>query len=51
MCQAELAEEAHFRKAAISQIEAGEREVKTAVLLYLGYALNKPITYFFPKMA
>lgn len=49
MSQAELAEEAHFRQAAISQIEAGKREVTAADLLYLSYSLNKPIIYFFPQ--
>ena len=49
MSQAELAEKAHFRQAAISQIEAGKREITSTDLLYLSYALNKPITYFFPK--
>ncbi len=48
MSQAELAEEAHFRQASISQIEAGKREVTAADLLYLSYSLNKPIIYFFP---
>jgi len=49
MSQADLADIAHFRQAAISQIETGKREVSSAELLYLGFALNKPITYFFPK--
>ena len=49
MSQAELAEKAYFRQAAISQIEAGKREVSSSDLLYLSYALNKPITYFFPE--
>jgi transcriptional regulator with XRE-family HTH domain len=49
MSQAELAEKAYFRQASISQIETGKREVSSTDLLYLSYALNKPITYFFPK--
>jgi transcriptional regulator with XRE-family HTH domain len=47
--QAELAEKAHFRQAAISLIEAGKREVSSTDLLMLSYALNKPIIYFFPN--
>jgi transcriptional regulator with XRE-family HTH domain len=49
MSQADLAEKAHFRQAAISQIETGKREVSSVELLYLSHALNKPITYFFPE--
>jgi transcriptional regulator with XRE-family HTH domain len=49
MSQAELAKEAHFRQAAISQIEAGKREITSTDLLYFSYALNKPIIYFFPQ--
>jgi transcriptional regulator with XRE-family HTH domain len=49
MSQAELAQKAFFRQAAISQIEAGKREVSATDLLMLSYALNKPIVYFFPK--
>lgn len=50
MSQTELAQRSHFRQAAISQIESGKREVSTNEITYLSYALNKPITYFFPKM-
>lgn len=49
MSQAELAEKTYISQAAISQIETGKREVSAAELAYLSYALNKPITYFFPK--
>jgi transcriptional regulator with XRE-family HTH domain len=49
MSQAELAEKAYFRQAAISQIETGKREISATDLLYLSYTLNKPIIYFFPK--
>jgi transcriptional regulator with XRE-family HTH domain len=49
LSQAELAQKAYFRQAAISQIETGKREVSSSDLLYLSYVLNKPITYFFPR--
>ena len=49
MSQTELADMTYIRQAAISQIETGKREVSTSELVYLSYALNKPITYFFPK--
>jgi transcriptional regulator with XRE-family HTH domain len=49
MSQAELAQKAYFRQAAISQIESGKREVTSTDLFLLSYALNKPIIYFFPK--
>jgi len=49
MSQAELSKKAYFRQAAISQVETGKREVSSTDLLYLSFALNKPITYFFPK--
>lgn len=48
MSQAELAEKAYFRQAAISQIETGKRDVSTSEIVYLSYALNKPIIYFYP---
>lgn len=48
MSQAELAERAYFRQAAISQIETGKRDVTASEVVYLSYALNKPITYFYP---
>jgi transcriptional regulator with XRE-family HTH domain len=48
MSQAELAEMAYFRQAAISQIEAGKREVSSSEVLYLSLALNKPISFFYP---
>lgn len=47
MSQAELAEKAYFRQAAISQIETGKRDVTASEIIYLSYALNKPITYFY----
>ena len=49
MSQAELAEKARFRQAAISQVETGKREVSSTDLLMLSQALNKPILYFFPE--
>ena len=48
MSQAELAGKAYFRQAAISQIETGKRDVTASEVVYLSYALNKPISYFFP---
>ena len=48
MSQAELADKAYFRQAAISQIETGKRDVTASEIVYLSYALNKPITYFYP---
>jgi transcriptional regulator with XRE-family HTH domain len=47
MTQAELAERAYFSQTAISQIEQGKRDVSAAEILYLGYAMNKPVLYFF----
>lgn len=47
MSQAELAEKAYLNQAAISLIEKGKREVSVSEVVYLSYALNKPITYFF----
>ena len=49
MSQAELAEKAYFRQAAIPQVETGKREVGSTDLQNLSYALNNPITYFSPK--
>lgn len=48
MSQAELAEKAYFRQAAISQIETGKRDVTASAVLYLSIALNRSITYFYP---
>jgi transcriptional regulator with XRE-family HTH domain len=49
MSQVELAKEANFRQASISEIENGKREVTSSELVYFCYALNKPIIYFFPE--
>ena len=46
--QAELAEQSYLKQSSISKIEAGTRSVSTEELLYLSYALDKPIGYFFP---
>jgi transcriptional regulator with XRE-family HTH domain len=48
MSQAELAEKAYFRQSSISKIEAGTRSVAAEEILYLSYALDKPIIYFYP---
>src|SRR5258708_18714814 len=47
--QDELAERAYLKQSSISKIEAGTRAVSAEDLLYLSDALDKPITYFFPK--
>jgi transcriptional regulator with XRE-family HTH domain len=47
--QSDLAEKAYFRQAAISQIETGKRDVTASEIVYLAYALNKPVTYFYPS--
>jgi transcriptional regulator with XRE-family HTH domain len=49
MSQEELAERAYLKQSSISKIETGVRSVSTEDLIYLSYALNKPISYFFPK--
>lgn len=49
MSQTELAEKAYLRQSSISKIEAGTRSVLSEEILYLSYALDKPINYFFPK--
>ena len=48
LSQAELAKQIYVRQASISEIENGKREVSSSELVYLSYALNKPILYFFP---
>lgn len=48
LSQADLAEKAYFRQASISQIEAGKRAVSASEVLYLSFALDKPILYFYP---
>jgi len=49
MSQSDLSKSIFVRQASISDIENGKREVKSSELLYLSLALNKPISYFFPK--
>jgi len=49
LSQSELAKEAFFHQASISQIENGKREVSSTELVYLSSALNKPMLSFFPK--
>lgn len=49
MSQKDLAEATYLKQTSIWRIEKGTRAVSTEELLYLSYALNKPINYFFPK--
>ena len=49
MSQKELAEKAYLRQSSVSRIELGTRAVSTEDLLYLSDALEKPVSYFFPK--
>lgn len=49
LSQGELAERAYFKQSSISKIEVGMRTVAAEDILYLSYALDKPISYFFPK--
>jgi len=49
LSQAELAKAIYIRQASISEIENGKREVSSSELVYLSFALNKPIIYFFPE--
>ena len=49
MSQKDLAEKAYLKQSSISRIEDGTRAVSTEDLLYLSIALEKPISYFFPK--
>jgi len=48
MSQAELADNAYMRQAAISDIENGKREVSSSEILYLCGVLKKPAAYFYP---
>lgn len=47
MSQKDLAFNAYFNQASISQIETGKRSVTGEEIVYLSGALNKPISYFF----
>jgi transcriptional regulator with XRE-family HTH domain len=49
LSQTELAKQIYVRQASISEIENGKREVSSSELVYLSFALNKPILYFFPN--
>jgi len=49
MSQSDLADSAYLKQSSISKIESGMRAVSTEELLYISYALNKPLLYFFPK--
>ena len=49
MSQADLAEAAFLKQSSVSRIEVGTRAVSAEELVYLSEALNKPISYFFPK--
>jgi transcriptional regulator with XRE-family HTH domain len=49
LSQAQLAERAYLKQSSVSKIETGVRAVSAEDLLYLSYALDKPIAYFFPK--
>jgi transcriptional regulator with XRE-family HTH domain len=48
LTQGELAEKAYRRQATISDIENGKREATASEVVYLSFALGKPIGYFFP---
>jgi transcriptional regulator with XRE-family HTH domain len=49
MTQSDLAERAYFKQSSISKIESGDKAVTAEEILYLCYALDKPILYFFPE--
>lgn len=49
MSQADLANKAYLKQSSISRIEVGTRAVSAEEVLYLSYALDKPIMYFFPE--
>lgn len=38
-----------LKQSSISKIETGMRQLAVEDILYLSYALDKPIRYFFPK--
>ena len=48
MTQVELAQKAFFHQGSISDIEKGKRELSSSDLISFSFALNKPISYFFP---
>lgn len=49
MMQSGQAEISYLKQSSISKIEAGTRSVAAEEILYLSYALDKPIIYFFPE--
>jgi transcriptional regulator with XRE-family HTH domain len=49
LSQADLARLVYLRQSSISNIEKGTRAVSTEELMYIMFALNKPINYFFPR--
>lgn len=49
LSQADLVERIYVRQASISEIENGKREVSSSEIVYLSFALNKPVLYFFPN--
>jgi transcriptional regulator with XRE-family HTH domain len=49
LSQAELARRIYRRQASLSNMENGLMEASASSLIYLSGALDKPITYFFPK--
>jgi transcriptional regulator with XRE-family HTH domain len=50
MSQAELAEGAYMRQAAISDIENGKREINASELMNICMALNKPASSLYPPI-
>ena len=51
LSQAELAEQIFRRRATVSDIENGKSELGTITLSRISYALEKPLTNFFPDFA
>jgi transcriptional regulator with XRE-family HTH domain len=49
LSQTELSELVYRRQAAISEMENGKMEVDASTLMPLAAALEKPLTYFFPR--
>lgn len=48
LTQGELAEKAYMRQATVSDFENGKREAASSEVVYLSFALEKPISYFYP---
>ena len=49
LSQEELAKKTYRRRTAVYEMEKGKVEVNAWTIVYLADALNKPITYFYPK--